>query len=357
MKMLDLVRERDHATHIMKINITPELKAALELRHSKVHDGRERDRIKAVLLRSEGWTIVMIAQALRIDESTITRHLKDFANNQKLNPENGGSQSYLNTAQTEQLIVHLTEITYHHTYQICAYIEKNFDIKYSVPGLNKWLHNNGFSYKQPKGVPHKFDAEKQDAFIAKYEPLKEALTDDDVLLFMDAVHPTQATKVTSGWIRTGIDKTIETTGSRTRLNIVGAIRLGYLSDAITEQYKTVNGESIIDFLEKVKRTYASKKTIQLVLDGAGYHRSQLVIDKAKELNITLHYLPPYSPNLNPIERLWKVMSEYARNNRYFATAKEFRRHINHFFDVTLPAIGTTLDGRINDNFQKFYPAS
>jgi hypothetical protein len=40
-----------------------------------------------------------------------------------------------------------------------------------------------------------------------------------------------------------------------------------------------------------------------VLDGAGYHRSSVVVEKAKELNIKLHYLPPYSPNLNPIERL------------------------------------------------------
>jgi len=51
------------------------------------------------------------------------------------------------------------------------------------------------------------------------------------------------------------------------------------------------------------------------------------------------------------------MSEYARNNKYFATAKDFRRSINHFFDVILPDIGATLSGRINDNFQKFYPAT
>jgi len=94
-----------------------------------------------------------------------------------------------------------------------------------------------------------------------------------------------------------------------------------------------------------------------VHDGAGYHRSQLVIDKAKEFGITLHYLPPYSPNLNPIERLWKVMNEYARNDRYFATAKEFRQHINQFFDITLPSVGANLNDRINDNFQTFYPAS
>uniref|UniRef100_UPI0018E2CF59 transposase n=1 Tax=Psychromonas sp. Urea-02u-13 TaxID=2058326 RepID=UPI0018E2CF59 len=80
----------------------------------------------------------------------------------------------------------------------------------------------------------------------------------------------------------------------------------------------------------IKQRYHTQTTIHLVLDGAGYHLSHLVIQKAKDLGITLHYLPPYSPNLNPIERLWKVMNEHARNNRYFATAKAFRESINSF---------------------------
>ena len=170
---------------------------------------------------------------------------------------------------------------------------------------------------------------------------------------MDATHPTQATKVSCGWIRTGVDKPIETTGSRTRLNIVGAIRLGHLQDAITKQYGTVNGESIIDFFRLIKEQYVTDKPIHLILDGAGYHRSEVVKSEAKELGIILHYLPPYSPNLNPIERLWKVMNEHARNNQYFATAKEFRQSIDEFFDGTLPRIGNALTSRINDNFQTF----
>jgi hypothetical protein len=47
------------------------------------------------------------------------------------------------------------------------------------------------------------------------------------------------------------------------------------------------------------------------------------------------------------------MNEHARNNRYFATAKDFRWHINNFFDVTLPNIGNTLNSSINDKFQTF----
>ena len=107
----------------------------------------------------------------------------------------------------------------------------------------------------------------------------------------------------------------------------------------------------------ISRHHASSHCIHIVLDGAGYHRSAAVVERAKELNIKLHYLPPYSPNLNPIERLWKVMNEYARNNKYFATTKEFRHQINHFFDVTLPCIADSLNGRINDNFQVLNSAS
>ncbi len=79
-------------------------------------------------------------------------------------------------------------------------------------------------------------------------------------------------------------------------------------------------------------------------------------EKAKELNIQLHILPPYSPNLNPTERLWKVMNEQVRNNEYFHSAKEFREKIDGFFKKTLPEIANSLDSRINDNFQILVPA-
>ena len=339
-----------------KVQLTSEEKRELETRHKKVRDGRERDRIKAVLLSAEGWSTAKIAQALRKHEASIVRHLNEFIQLAKLSDESGGSEGHLNEAQTQQLIQHLSDITYCHQHQIVAYIKTTFDVDYSVSGLNKWLHQHGFSDKKPKGVPHKFDVEKQAEFIEHYEALKASLNNEEPLLFMDAVHPTQATKITAGWIKKGVDKLIETTGSRTRLNIVGAIRLGHLAEAIIDRYKTVNGESIVAFLERTRRFYHSSNTIHLVLDGAGYHRSLQVVEAAEELNIKLHYLPPYSPNLNPIERLWKVMNKHARNSHYFATAKAFRERIDDFFTTTLPNIAGSLDSTINDNFQRLESA-
>jgi transposase len=180
-----------------------------------------------VLLRSENWGIKQIAQALRLHEVNISRHIDDFLKLHKLSPENGGADGYLNKEQTQQLINHLCDVTYLHTHQIEAYIKETFKVQYTVSGLNKWLHQHQFCYKKPKGVPHKFDVDKQQAFIGYYEQLKVSLNESDSLLFMDAVHPIKATKITSEWIRKGVDKQIKNTGSSTRLNIVGAIRLGH----------------------------------------------------------------------------------------------------------------------------------
>ncbi len=69
--------------------------------------------------------------------------------------------------------------------------------------------------------------------------------------------------------------------------------------------------------------YPLEQTVHIVLDGAVYHRTEMVKNAAKVLNIELHYLPPYSPNLNPIEQLWKVMNEHVRNNVYFPSTPDF----------------------------------
>ncbi len=98
------------------------------------------------------------------------------------------------------------------------------------------------------------------------------------------------------------------------------------------------------FFDQIKVAYPLAPNIHMILDQSGYHRSQLVQDEALKRNIILHYLPPYSPNLNPIERLWKVMNEYTRNNVFFKSA-----------DETISEIASSLRARINDNFQTIKP--
>ena len=85
----------------------------------------------------------------------------------------------------------------------------------------------------------------------------------------------------------------------------------------------------------------------------------MLLDSLKEpprhTKIVMPILPPYSPNLNPIERLWNVMNEQTRNNVVFKTLKEFKQKIHEFFDETWDGIGDNFRTRINDNFQTLKP--
>lgn len=329
-------------------------KQELELLHRYEGDRRVCDRIKAVLLKSEGWTNKTIAQALRIHEETVRQHLTDWITDEKLKPENGGSSSKLTDIQSRDLDVHLAETTYTKVIDICAYVEVTFGVRYTISGMTKWLKQHDFSYKHPKSVPAKADLAKQEEFIEKYLNLVADTPANEPILFIDAAHPTMATKVVCGWIKKGVDKPIAQTASRTRVNIVGAIELATMN-VISCRPDYVNAETTVAFFDQIKTAYLNAPKIHIILDQSGYHRSQLVRDAALEKNIELHYLPPYSPNLNSIERLWKVMNEEERDNVFFPSAKMFRDAINKFFDVKLPKIAQSLRGRINDNFQTIKP--
>ena len=205
--------------------LSEEQKKFLELRHRYEGDKRVADRIKAVLLKNEGWKNKAIAQALRIHEETVRYYITDWTSDEKLKPENGGSYSKLNDTQSRALESHLEETTYTRVLDICAYIERTYSVQYTVSGLTKWLHQHRFSYKHPKAVPAKADAAKQEEFIEKYIELVADTPANEPILFMDSAHPTMATKVTCGWIRKGLDKPIAQTASRTRVNVMGAIEL------------------------------------------------------------------------------------------------------------------------------------
>ncbi|MFC0181033.1 IS630 family transposase, partial [Thorsellia kenyensis] len=321
------------------MKLTAEQRANLKAQHKMTHDQRICDRIRCVLLADDGWSAKSIAESQLIHETTVLRHIKDYLEDNKLKPENGGSESYLNAEQTQELITHLTQNLYQHNYQIIAYIAATYQVYFTVSGMHKWLIRHGFSYKKPKGTPHKFDVEKQNKFIETYQSLKDTVGEEPIL-FIDAVHPTQATKLGYGWIKKGTDKVVNTTGSRTRINLIGALNINAIEKTVVQEFETINGQSIIEFFTKLRENYplTENKHIHIILDGAAYHRSVVVVEKALEMGIVLHYLPPYSPNLNPIERLWKIMNEKCRNNQYFPSKDKFREAVLGFFENILPTI-------------------
>ena len=122
-------------------------------------------------------------------------------------------------------------------------------------------------------------------------------------------------------------------------------------------YETINSASMMEHFKALRQKYQKAPKIHQFLDQGSYNTSFETREAAEKYGIVLHHLPPYSPNLNPIERLWRVMTDYVRNNKVFRSAKEFRQEIVDFFKVTWPKIAMSMTGRINDNFQVLKQAS
>lgn len=327
----------------------------LKKQHKKERDKRIADRIKAVLLYDDGWTPPKISEALFIDEETVRRHLKDYEEEQRLTTNNKGSSPLLTGAESKALSDHLEARTYLKIKEIQAYVESTFNKKMAISTLYDWLKNHDFSYKKPKLVP-KADAEKQKAFIEDYRKvMNEASLEGDPVLFGDSVHPSQQVRPAYGWIKKGKDKPLETTGARKRVNVMGVLNLETMRFGY-QDFETINSQSAIEFLKLVEKMYPNAKKIHLIWDQASYHTGQEVQEYLKTSRIKVHYLPPRSPNLNPIERLWKIMHEYVSYNRAYEKFRFFKEALFQFFDHTMSTIRDTLISRITDNFQLLHPA-
>lgn len=334
----------------MERKLTKQERLGLQTRHRQERDGRVRDRIKAVLAHDDGYSYSEIARLLLLDDETIRRHIEEYFSIHKLAPENGGSTSYLSELETQLLINHLRETTYLYVKDICFYVEESFGKKYSNSGMTQWLHANNFRYKKPHGVPAKADVARQEAFKEAYKQLTSRLEEGELIYFADSTHPQHQTKLAYGWIERGIRKATKMTACQKRVNLIGAINL----DGHDIEYRHVdwvNTGSIKAFLQQLLDSNTNAKTIHIIWDNAGYHKSEEIELFVKDTKIQLHYLPPYSPNLNPIERLWKIMHEQITYNRYYEKFADLKEAILGFFE-NIDTFKAIIKNRINDNFQQ-----
>lgn len=335
--------------------LTDQERDHLKLQHKQERDSRVCDRIKAVLLYDEGWTSQQIAKVLLISDQAIRNHVDEYKALKKLRPESGGSEEKLSREQSEKLEAHLQEYTYLYIKDMIAYVQTTFEVTYTVPGLRNWLQRHGFSYKKPAIVPGKANKEQQQEWLARYEKLRKELPENETICFIDGVHPTHNVQPAYGWIKRGIRKEIPANTGRERLNLSGAIDV-VSHNILIQEDQTLNAASTILFFQKIEEAYPCKQKVHVFCDNASYYRNKRVKQFLSTSKIVLHFLPPYSPNLNPIERLWKWMKERVIYNTYYEHFEDFKGAVIGFFAVlsTLAVesvLGQTLRSRVRDKFR------
>ena len=210
---------------------------------------------------------------------------------------------------------------------ICNWIKVEFDISYKAEGLVSLLHKLGFSYKKTKLDPCKYDIEKQLKFIEDFEKLNASLSKTEAIYFSDAVHPQHNTKSSYGWILKGEEKEIKAVSGRQRLNINGLLNANNVEDIIAIESPTINMQSTLELYQKLELL----NKIYVICDNAKYYKNKTLEEWLKTSKIEQVFLPPYSPNLNIIERLWKFIKKELIHSTFYRTFAQFKESVMAFF--------------------------
>jgi transposase len=204
-------------------------------------------------------------------------------------------------------------------------------------------------------LPAKADPEKQKEFLEQeLQPrLEEAQAGKRVVLFVDAAHFVLSAFL--GFLWSVVRIFIPAPSGRQRFNVLGALN-AMTHEMITVTNDTyITAQSVCVLLEKIAVRYMGTP-ISIILDNARYQRCALVMEKAKSLNIELCFLPPYSPNLNLIERVWRFVKKKCLYSHYYEKFPAFKEAISKCLDETSTTYKVNLDSLLTLRFQLFQKA-
>lgn len=325
--------------------------------HKQCQVKRYADRLKAILLLNRGLSFEEVAEILILDDDTIRRWFVIFAEDgiaglQRDHYQGGFSKLF--QSQLDALEVEVANNLYLNARAVCLWVKSEWGVEYSESGMTSLLHALGFSYKKPTVTPGNAPSEDvQRAFAAKIVETIENKGIDDQVYFADGVHPRLNPVAGYGWIRTGETKEIPSHTGREHLNINGALN-AETHEAIVHESEVINAQSTIELCEKIKK----KQLLGLIIifaDNARYYKCKAMTEYLnKNPRIVFISLPPYCPNLNLIERLWKFYKKKLLCLNYFPNLQKMKEATIEFFS-RLRDYAKELETLLTLNFQIVTP--
>jgi len=309
--------------------------------------------VTVLLLLDRGRAVAAIAEDLGLDEATVYRYAQVYREKGLagyLAAEQPGYWGLLTSAQLAGLARELGQTLYTDCRAIADWLATTYGVRYSVSGLTDLLHRLGFSYKLTTAVPCQADAAAQTAFLADtLAPLLAAAeAGEAVLYFADAAHPTHNTRATHVWTETGQERPLLTVSGRERVNLNAALNAHAPTQVHLDETDCVDAQSTQRLYEKMLAAHP-EGPVYVVCDNARYYKNKALTAWLADQRLVQVFLPPYSPNLNLIERLWKFLRQKIINTAFYRTKGQFKTAVLDFFN-RLPEFGQQLAARLTLNF-------
>ena len=216
-----------------------------------------------------------------------------------------------------------------------GYISKQYQVECSYETIVRFFHRQGFALKTPQPWPDKQDQQLREAFLVELEQLYNQ-PDVDVW-FADESGFEGDPRPRKRWDKKGRKTRVTKNGGHLRMNVIGMVcpRTGQFfaieashSDSVTYQA----------FLDEASKAVPFQRAINvLIMDNASWHRRKT----ADWHGWQPKYLPPYSPDLNPIERIWLKMKATWFNNHVCKNEEELLNRLDQaILDVIYNPNGT-----------------
>ena len=311
-------------------------------------------RIMGMVLISVGISNSRVTELTGICDKTV-RTLKKSLETGKISElfhvGGGGGKGKLIDIE-DAVIEEINKNNYHSRQQIADMVYDKFGIKVSVDVIGRLLKKKGIKWLKCGSLPAKAEPAKQRLFYDTILYLLMSLARQGTvdLFFLDASHFVMGCDYL-GYIYGTTRRYIRTYSGRKRYNVLGA--LNFVSKRVTtitnDTYITAT--QICELLKKIASEHAGRP-IFIILDNARYQKCAIVKELAGHLGIYLIYIPPYSPNLNLIERLWKHVKGRLRT-KYYDKFDEFKERIDSIVSSTDKEDKALIDRLIGEKVQLF----
>jgi transposase len=336
------------------VRLSKRVKRRLQKRMRRTREARLRLRYQMVLLWAQGWSSREIAEALGCAVSTALRWGHRFMAEGEAGlidrrDGNGRPKVDLDLLQAvgEMLEAPPTASGWQRSTWtrelVVRELEKRTGERLSVATVGRMLHRLGARWGVPRPVvrcpwSHAAKAHR----MGQIRRLLRRVPADQVAVYQDEVEIHLNPKIGRDWMLCGRQTEVVTPGQNQKRHVAGTL------DANTGKLVWVWGEHrdsalFIDLLRTLAEAYPQAEKIHLILDNCAAHDSQATRKalQTEELQrIALHFLPPYCPFENRIERLWEELHANVTRNHTCPSMDHLAERVDHFLTAAAPWPGS-----------------